>query len=122
LKGVLRLSPLATALVLFALTGHALFAASTHFHTGRGPLSFARQGDAGRVESRQAAGRAGKTAGHAQCLLCRLQREFISGLRHGVPQVAEPHALSPRLARGTESVVSSAALLSPTGRAPPSFS
>jgi hypothetical protein len=120
--GVLPLSPLATALVLFALTGHALLAASSHFHTGRGSLSAARQNDDGRVGQRQDAGQAGKTAGHTQCLLCRLQREVISGLRHGAPQIAAPHALSQHLARNSESNVSSATLLSPTGRAPPCLS
>lgn len=107
--------------MLFALTGHALFAASLHIHAGRGRLASARQDDTGRVEGRRDARETNKGVAHAQCLLCRLQRDLVSGLRHGVPQVSAPHALSTRLARRTEQFVPSAAPLSPTGRAPPSL-
>jgi hypothetical protein len=118
----LPLSPLATALMLFALTGHAFFASSSHFHAAPGGLTSARSDDAGRVEEQRDAREATRGGGHAQCLLCRLQRDFVSALRHSDPQLVEPTARLRLLARSFEPVVSSAVLLSPPGRAPPAVS
>ncbi|HZI17392.1 MAG TPA: hypothetical protein VEY09_02265 [Pyrinomonadaceae bacterium] len=107
--------------MLFALTAHALFASTSHFHTGLAADATARLDGAGRVAGQQDTGGAGKSGAHAQCLLCRLQRDFVSVLRHGVPQVVAPQALARRAPHATDPAVASATLLSPVGRGPPSL-
>jgi hypothetical protein len=76
----------AAGLVLLVLMAHALVASTTHFH---------RLANAGAESTRNAFvsrdgdGRNVPPAGDdAQCLLCRLQRNFISGIRHAAPALA----------------------------------
>lgn len=83
------------ALVLLALCLHAALAGATHFHRiGRGlPLS-----SPGRAAIRDEAAHATpESAGHTQCLLCRLQRNLASGLCNAGPAMTEPPPAALRL-------------------------
>jgi hypothetical protein len=107
---------LATPLLLLALFGHAFFVSATHSHRvvrADGASSVASVGERGDVRQTPASG------GHAECLLCRLQRNYVSDLQHTAPAVAAPER-QPQGHTGTRAVSSSAAhLLAPSGRAPP---
>lgn len=108
----------AAGLLLLVVTAHAFVAGSTHFHrravadvqTTHAILHGGEGGDHDTPLS----------ADEAQCLLCRLQRSFVSDLQNGSLSVAPPHAdargfYSPRpvCARDVRSLL-------PSGRAPPS--
>lgn len=76
------------ALALLALLLHAALAGATHFHRiGRG-LSPSPHTVAASPNGESAA--TFETAGHAQCLLCRLQRDLASGLSNAGPATIEP--------------------------------
>ena len=108
----------AAGLLLLALTAHALVAGATHFHRPAQP----------RVSPAQTAAQNGEERGQGtplggdekQCLLCRLQRNFISDLLHAALLIAPPpawthgHGLLPQQAARAGSV------LLRQGRAPPS--
>lgn len=82
------------ALVLLALFLHAALAGATHIHqTNRGLTPPAPDIAAGANEKGHAAT---DTAGHAQCILCRLQRDLSSGLRNAASAVTEPPPATPR--------------------------
>lgn len=108
----------AAGLLLLALTAHAFVAGSTHFHRpaqpGASPAQAAAQGG---DERRQGAPLAGD---EKQCLLCRLQRNFVSDLQHAALLIAPP----PALTRGHELLQAQPArvgsVLLRQGRAPPS--
>lgn len=111
-------SPLATALVLLVLTGHAFAVSATHFHAPREPLPAtcadgSQVGHLERTETSQPAG------AHEQCLLCRLQHNFISDLRHSAPALDAPPAEALGRARSSAAAARRAHLLARPGRAPP---
>ncbi|MDQ3806025.1 MAG: hypothetical protein M3416_19615, partial [Acidobacteriota bacterium] len=58
--------------------------------------------------------------GHEQCLLCRLQRDFVSDLQHSAPALDAPPAEALGGARSLDAPVRQAHLCAPSGRAPPS--
>ena len=105
------------ALVLLLLTFHAFLLATTHFHrSARVKLAT----DSGLIASGNNFSEEAQNASrHAQCLLCNLQRNFITALNNSLPTVAAP-LLQP-VGRGTYSQllrVHSSHLV-PAGRAPP---
>jgi hypothetical protein len=107
---------LATPLLLLALFGHAFFVSATHFHRvvraeGASPVaSVGERGDSGQTPA---------SGGHAECLLCRLQRNYVSDLQQTSPAIAAPEH-RPQGHVGTRAVSPSAAhLIAPSGRAPP---
>ena len=108
----------AAGLLLLALTAHAFVAGSTHFHRPAQPGTSPAQAAAQSGEER---GRGAPLAGdEKQCLLCRLQRNFISDLQHAALLIAPP----PARAHGHEHPQERVALYGPAllrqGRAPPS--
>jgi hypothetical protein len=105
--------------VLLLLSLHAAQSGPNHFHRparAERPSSARGVASAGRSDD---AGYARDGAGHAQCLLCRLQRDLSSSLRGSAP--AEPEA--PQPSRPGEAVASAAHQGTPAGvsrgRAPP---
>jgi len=105
-------------LLLLALLAHAFFVSATHFHSLAG-FDPARAGGAalGRPDDGPKAPLAN---GEEQCLACRLQRNFGSGLmRHATPEVAPAAAKSNVFAALEQTSTPNAPTLSATGRAPP---
>ena len=107
----------ATGIVLLVLMAHAFVASTTHFHR----LAWASAPGFSRSvlsanEDQQNAPPAG---GHTQCLICRLQRNFVSDLQQTIPAVASPLAATLAFETLTDTSDSSAQLLAPSGRAPP---
>ena len=78
----------AAGVLLLALTAHAFVASATHFHgltePGGRPTHAALQGSDGGGRSLPLAGE------DARCLLCRLQRNLISGLQNVSLVVVSP--------------------------------
>lgn len=104
--------------VLLLLLAHAFLVSATHFHRVAGLNSSQASGTA---LSRSDEGRkAPLTNGEEQCVVCRLQRNFNSGLmHHAAPEVAAPVVNSVVLTSLEEASAQSAHTLSATGRAPP---
>jgi hypothetical protein len=74
--------------VLLLLFAHAFLAGATHFHRAAGPDLTGAAAALGRQEEGSQAPLAN---GEEQCLVCRLQRNYASGLvRHAAPEVAPP--------------------------------
>jgi hypothetical protein len=106
------------ALLLLVVTAHAFVAGATHFHVRA--LSHAQTTQAalhGDEEGRRSVPLAGD---EAQCLLCRLQRSFVSDLQSKTLSVAPPstEALGYDALRNVSARASRSLL--PSGRAPPS--
>ena len=108
----------ALGLLLLAVTAHAFVAGATHFHrravSGAHASPVALRGDDGSGSSAPLAG------DEAQCLLCRLQRSFVSNLQCATLAVAPPStdALGYTALRHVSARASCSLL--PSGRAPPS--
>lgn len=113
-------SPAATGLVLLFLVCHAFFVTATHFHRdlGHGAEAAASLGlSAGREDGGE---QPDVATAHAQCLLCRLQRNFICDLEQGIPATLAPPAVSLRRGVHPAAVHTRTSFLAPSGRAPPS--
>jgi hypothetical protein len=97
---------------------HAFVVTATHFHVAAG-LDPSRA--SGAAVTRQDESRKAPLAnGEEQCLVCRLQRNFNSGLmRHATPEVASPLAKPPAFPSLEQASARIAQRLSATGRAPP---
>lgn len=112
-------SPAATGLVLLFLICHAFLATTTHFHRdvrpGAAPvtLGLSAGGDEGATQPNVA-------NGHAQCVLCRLQRNFVCDLEQGIPTTLAPLARDTTRAVRAAAIHSRVSFLAPSGRAPPS--
>lgn len=108
----------AVGLLLLVVTAHAFVASATHFHaralTDAQTSRAAVHGDEERGHSVPLAG------DEAQCLLCRLQRSFVSDLQSATLAVAPPfaEALVYATLRNVSILASRSQL--PTGRGPPS--
>lgn len=83
----------AAGLLLLALTTHAFVAGATHFHRvvhpGASPTQTVVRGEEERGPGTPLAG------DEKQCLLCRLQRNFVIDLQHATLVVAAPPAWTP---------------------------
>lgn len=105
--------------MLLFLIWHAFFVSATHFHRDVRPgatpatLGLSAGGDEGAEQTNVA-------TNHAQCLLCRLQRNFICDLEQGIPATPAPPADKVCHANLTTSIHSRTSFLVPSGRAPPS--
>lgn len=112
-----RWSP-AASLLLLGLFCHAFLVSATHYH--RSSVSSAKTQSGAVLGVREDSTGLPETGGHAQCLLCRLQRNFVADYHKestpiGAPrQVISLSDLSP-----TPSPVTRPFSV-PSGRAPPS--
>ena len=108
----------AVGLFLLVVTAHAFVAGATHFHVRAlahaQTTQAALHGDEGGTRGVPLAG------DEAQCLLCRLQRSFVSDLQSTTFSVAPPstEALHNDSLRNVSARASRSLL--PPGRAPPS--
>ena len=108
----------AKGIVLLALLAHALFLSATHFHRVAGLAPAGVQGAA--VSRPEDGPKAPLSNGEEQCLVCRLQRNFASGLmRHAAPEVAPPAARPLAFAALEQTSTPSAPKLTANGRGPP---
>ncbi|HEV2863153.1 MAG TPA: hypothetical protein VGX48_19205 [Pyrinomonadaceae bacterium] len=101
-------------LLLLFVFAHAVFAGATHFHRVSGP------GEAGHAAAREDSAEDSAAAkGHFQCVLCRLQRQFLSDGRPTGPRVVIPTADPATPEAYLSDTKSSAHPLLRQGRAPP---
>ena len=108
----------AAGLLLLAVTAHAFVGSATHFHRAAAPEA---QSAHAVLTGSERGGRSAPLPGDAaQCILCRLQRNFVSDVQDAAlavaPLPAEPPGyedLRDISARATRSLLRS-------GRAPPS--
>ncbi|HYH84748.1 MAG TPA: hypothetical protein VEX60_04645 [Pyrinomonadaceae bacterium] len=107
----------ATGLVLLVLMAHAFVASTSHFHRLAGATAPVYSGAA--LSANEESQDAPPAGGHAQCLVCRLQRNFVSDLQQLIPVVAAPPATAQVFETHTDTSVHSVRFLSPSGRAPP---
>ncbi len=105
------------ALILLALFLHAALAGATHLHLTGSSLPPPTAGIA--AGSSEAGHAALETTGHAQCLLCRLQRDLASGLINAGPAINEPPPTNPRFAAAPHGASRSILRGLTQGRAPP---
>ena len=108
----------AAGLLLLVVTAHAFVASATHFHvrvlTGAQTSQDVVHGDEGDSRTVPLAG------DEAQCLLCRLQRSFVSDLQGATLAVAPPFADALGYAALRNVSTRASRSLLPSGRAPPS--
>jgi hypothetical protein len=107
------------SLVLLTLFVHAFLASATHFHR----FSWNEGVAAGQTETsargREEATRRADAAGHAQCLTCRLQRNFVAECQK-TSRLAEPELRDVPTARKPQPFpVTVQSFSVPAGRAPP---
>lgn len=76
-------------LVLLVLMLHAIQAGATHFPRAAQKPTAQTSQDASLAESWGQAASA-ESSGHAQCLLCRLQRSLSAGLKNAAPVAFTP--------------------------------
>ncbi len=112
-------SPLLSALLL-VLFAHAFMASATHFHRpeqGRALPAVSTSTPSCGVSDD--ADKARDASFHAQCLLCRLQRNFVSDLSHADARTtATPQTHEGNASHAVLSFLQGAFLI-PAGRAPP---
>ena len=102
--------------MLLALVCHAFLVGATHFHR----VQKAEGAPSAAAISRQGGGeQSPPSGGHAQCLLCRLQRNFISDLQHSAPALAAPVCEAAGRADLPATPAHGAYFPAPSGRAPP---
>ena len=105
-------------MLLLVLTAHAFVAGATHFHRVAAPGAQAAQ--AALLGSNEGGRSAPLSGDEAQCLLCRLQRNFVSELR-GVTLTVAPPTAEPQVYAALTNVSARASLaMLPSGRGPPS--
>ena len=102
--------------MLLVLALHAFVASATHFHTSFAPANGASQAV---LEGRDDAGQNTAPSGDANCLLCRLQRDFVGGVQPAAPALAPPPAVASEHEPFRETHVNTTRLLLRAGRAPP---
>jgi hypothetical protein len=102
---------------LLFLIGHAFVASSTHFHplngTGANAFSGASLSQSDETQNTPLANE------HEQCLICRLQRNFVSDVQQSTPSVVVPRFETLKHEVLQVSLITGAHTLSPPGRAPP---
>ncbi|MBC7930016.1 MAG: hypothetical protein H7Z38_05550 [Rubrivivax sp.] len=115
-KGIAQ-SRAATGLVLLVLMAHGFVASTTHFH--RLAVATAPGYSGAALSANEETRDAPPAGGHAQCLVCRLQRNFISDLQQTIPAIAAPLATALAYETLTDTFVRNVRFLSPSGRGPP---
>ncbi|HJQ32640.1 MAG TPA: hypothetical protein VJ866_10690 [Pyrinomonadaceae bacterium] len=106
----------AVGAVLLVLALHAFVASATHFHASFAPANGASQAV---LESRDDAGQRTTPSSDANCLLCRLQRDFVGGVQPAAPALAPPPTITVEHESVREAPVRTTRLLMRAGRAPP---
>lgn len=105
--------------MLLFLICHAFVISATHFHRDVRPgaqsvtLGLTAGGEDDATQPNAA-------TGHAQCLLCRLQRNFVCDLEQGIPAMPAPRAVAATTHVHAAATHASISFLKPSGRAPPS--
>jgi len=108
----------AVGLLLLIVTAHAFVASATHFHVRA--LTDAQTSQAA-VHGDEGGGRRAPLAGdEAQCLLCRLQRSFVSDIQSAPLAIAPPSAVTLVYVALRNASARAARSHLPSGRAPPS--
>ena len=107
----------ATGIVLLVLMAHAFVASTSHFH--RLARATAPDYSGAALSANDESQDAPPAGGHTQCLICRLQRNFISDLEQLIPTVAAPPATTLVFETHSDTSVQSVRFLAPSGRAPP---
>ena len=111
------LSPLASWVLLFLFV-HAFFVSATHGYRFE-RVGVAKAQSEACVASREDLSRAHEAGGHSQCLLCRLQRNFVAELQ----KTSLPVGLPPQKTYTGELPAALSTLTRPfsihAGRAPP---
>ena len=106
------------ALALLFLLSHAFLVSATHFH--RVNLNHLSATEAVVSASNESGGQTAKeAANHSQCLLCRLQRNFVFNLQPSTPLLTRPQNVSLAATNSTRIFHSDHARSLPRGRAPP---
>jgi hypothetical protein len=107
------------SVLLLVLLAHAFIVSATHMHRLE-QAGGAHPGQSRSAGNSEDAARSGETGNHAQCLLCRLQRNFISEFSDS--SLIAPAPQSGKLSyHGAPAVtVPVASFLCARGRAPPS--
>ena len=110
----------AAGLLLLVLTVHAFVASSTHFHRlpQPGGASPARVNVQSGEDRREGAPLGGD---EKQCLLCRLQRNFVSDLQQAALVIAPLPARTPAPEPLHETAMRAGSVLLRQGRAPPTL-
>ena len=108
----------AVGLLLLVVTAHAFVAGSTHFH--RRVVSAAPAGQTAAHGSEGGERSIPLTGDEAQCLLCRLNRGFVSDLQNATLSLAPPPADVHDFSSLRKVYARAALSLLPPGRAPPS--
>lgn len=102
------------ALVLLLVFGHAVLAGATHFHR------VSRQAGEPAPAARSDEADDGPSAkNHLQCVLCRLQRQFISDHRPSGPRLIVPTSAGESFTGRHVAATSNAYPLLKKGRGPP---
>jgi len=100
--------------VLLLVFAHAVLAGATHFHR------VSRQvGETAPSAHRDEADDGQSAQGHMQCVLCRLQRQFVSDHRPSGPRFILPTSADESFAGRPGAAVSNAHPLLKKGRGPP---
>ncbi|MCA1621261.1 MAG: hypothetical protein LC795_18545 [Acidobacteria bacterium] len=108
----------AVGLLLLVVTAHAFVAGATHFH--RRAVSAVPAGQTA-VRGSEGGERSVPLAGdEVHCLLCRLNRGFVSDLQNATFSLAPPPADVIGITSLSKASARSARSLLPSGRAPPS--
>jgi hypothetical protein len=108
----------AAGLLLLAVTAHAFVAGATHFH--HRALSNAHAGHAALHGGEGGERNVPLSADEGRCLLCRLQRSFVSDLQNSTASFEPPHADAHGFNSLRKVSARAARSLLPAGRGPPS--
>jgi hypothetical protein len=107
----------AAGLLLLVLTAHAFVASATHFHrlpqVGATPAQTILQNGEGHADGTPLG------SDEKQCLLCRLQRNFVSDLQQAAIIIAPPPARAPVHEPLQKAAARAGTVLLRQGRAPP---
>lgn len=109
---------LTISVALLALFVHAFIVSATHFHRARQQSVTATPHAFVKADG-QTNERATDMRGHGECLLCRLQRDFISDLQTSLPSVMQPPPQAPGWHTLPGQAPARLPLHAPSGRAPP---
>lgn len=100
--------------MLLLVFAHAVLAGATHFHRVSQQV-----GESSAAAYSDEAGGGQSAKGHPQCVLCRLQRQFVSDHRPSGPRLVAPASAAEGFAGRHSAATSSTHPLLKKGRGPP---